>query len=115
MNKQQLQNRTKEFAHRCVNLAMALPVNVLGNHLKGQLIRCSTSVACNYRSACLAQSKAGFIAKLSIVVEEIDETLFWIEFIIDRKLLAQSKVKTLREEAAELAAIFVASRKTARK
>ncbi len=86
----------------------------LGNHLRGQLIRCSTSVASNYRAACLAQSKAGFISKLSIVIEEADESYFWLEFIIDENLLKRNLVEPLLKEAEELTSIFVASRKTAR-
>ncbi len=115
MDKNELKKRTKEFAHRCVKLALALPKNVLGNHIKGQLIRCFTSVAANYRAACVAQSKAGFISKLAIVIEEIDEACFWMEFVIDELLLKKAKVRPPLEEAKELTAIFVASRKTARK
>jgi len=81
MNSEELKKRTKEFAHRCVKLVMALPNTQLGNHLRGQLVRCSTSVASNYRAACIAQSKASFISKLSIVIEEVDESYFWLEFI----------------------------------
>lgn len=77
-------------------------------------MRCATSVACNYRAACVAQSKASFIAKLSIVVEEIDESNFWLEFIIDEKLMPQNLIESLFEESDELKAIFIASRKTAK-
>jgi len=115
MNEEELKNRTKTFAHRCVKLALALPKAVLGNHIRGQLVRCSTSVAANYRAACVAQSKSGFISKLAIVIEEIDEACFWMEFIIDELLLKKAKVGPLLEEARELTAIFVAPRKTARK
>jgi four helix bundle protein len=114
MKSEDLKRRAKEFAHRCVKLAMALPNTPLGNHLRGQLIRCSTSVAANYRAACIAQSKAGFVSKLSIVIEETDETFFWLEFIIDEKMLKAHLVQPLQEEAKELTAIFFASRKTAR-
>jgi len=86
MDKDELKKRTKNFAHRCVKLCLALPNSRLGNHIKGQLIRCSTSVASNYRAACIAQSKASFISKLSIVIEEVDEAYFWLEFIIDEQL-----------------------------
>ena len=82
-------------------------------HPKGQLIRCSTSVAANYRAARLGQSKAMFISKLSIVIEEADESEFWLEFIIDEKLLPEDSVISLKNEAHELASIFVTSRKTA--
>ena len=94
---------------------MTLPSSFLGTHLKGQLIRSSTSVASNYRSACIAQSKASFISKLSIALEEADESFFWLEFIIDEKLLNIKLVEPLLNEARELTAIFISSRKTARK
>jgi len=115
MNSEALKKRTKEFAHRCVKLAMALPNTRLGHHIHGQLIRCSTSVASNYRASCLAQSKASFVSKLSIVLEETDESCFWLEFIIDEKLLKNQLVEPLLKEAEELTAIFASSRKTARK
>ena len=114
MDKAELKNRTKEFAHRTVKLSLALPKTTLGHHIKSQLIRCSTSVAANYRAACIAQSKASFIAKLGIVIEEADESCFWLQFIIDEKLLETKKINPLLNEAKELTAIFIASRKTAR-
>lgn len=114
MNRTDLIERTSEFAHSCVKLALNLPNTYLGNHIKGQLIRCSTSVAANYRAVCLAQSRPSFISKISIVVEETDETEFWLDFISDEKLLPLDKVELLRKEANELVCIFVASRKTAR-
>jgi four helix bundle protein len=114
MDSDELKRRTKEFAHRCVKLSMALPETVLGRHVRGQLIRCSTSVASNYRAVCIAQSKPSFISKLSIVLEETDESHFWLEFIIDEKLLNKDIVEPLLKEADELTAIFVSSRKTAR-
>ena len=92
MDQDELKSRTKEFAHRCIKLSMALPKTYLGNHIKGQLIRCSTSVASNYRAVCIAQSKASFISKLSVVIEEADETYFWLEFIIDERLLGKERV-----------------------
>jgi len=115
MFKEELKKRTKEFAHRCVKLAAELPKTYLGNHIKGQLTRCSTSVPANYRAACLGQSKAAFISKISIVIEEADESEFWLEFIMDEKLFSSSKVAPLKQEAHELASIFIISRKTARK
>jgi four helix bundle protein len=115
MNRDELAHRLKIFAHRCVKLAAALPDNSLGRHLRTQLIKCSTSSAANYRSACVAQSRAAFVAKLSIVVEELDESCFWLEFIIDEKLIAQKKVQPLLGEDCELTAILVAARKTTRK
>ena len=118
--KEQLLQRTNIFSHNAVDLALELPNTYLGNHIKGQLIRCSTSVAANYRAACLAQSKKSFVAKLSIVIEEADESIFWIEFSIKRKLLLKERAKiSFKErakisflEAKELTSIFVSSRKT---
>jgi len=114
MESEELRKRTKEFAHRCIKAAMALPDTPLGRHVRGQLIRCSTSVASNYRAVCIAQSKASFISKLSIVLEEADESYFWLEFIIDEGLLKKDLIGPLLKEAAELTSIFMASRKTAR-
>ena len=113
LNSEELIKRTKEFAHRCVKLASALPETTLGKHIRGQLIRCSTSVASNYRATCLSQCKSSFIAKISIVLEEADEAAFWLEFIIDERLLKMNFVEPLLNEARELTAIFVSSRKTA--
>ena len=114
MTEEQLKKLTKTFAHRCVKLALSISTASLGNHLAKQLIRCSTSVAANYRSACLVQSKASFIAKISIVLEEADEAAFWLEFIKDEKLVKNEILSSLLDEANELKAIFYSSRKTAR-
>ncbi len=114
MDKEELKERTKKFAHRCVKLAVSLPKTKLGQHISGQLIRCSTSVPANYRTVCLAQSKASFISKISIVLEEADESAFWLEFIIDENLMKESLTKSLLNEANELTTIFYSSRKTSR-
>ena len=79
----------------CVKLALALPKTVLGNHIKKQLIRCATSVAANYRAAVLSQTKATFKSKISIVIEEADESEFWLEFIMDEKLMEGKRVTPL--------------------
>jgi four helix bundle protein len=112
LDREELKKRTKDFAHRCVKLALALPKGPLGNHIRGQLIRCSTSSASNYRAVCIAQSRASFVSKLSIVIEEVDESCFWLEFIIDEKLLNAKRVTPLLGEGEELRSIFVSSRKT---
>jgi four helix bundle protein len=115
MNREKLTKRTKKFAHRCVKLATALPKAPLNKHIQKQLIRCSTSVAANYRATCLSQTKASFTAKISIVLEEADESAFWLEFVVDENLMEASLVKPLLQEAEELTAIFASSRKTASK
>ena len=111
--KEELKNRTKRFAHECVKITEIFPNTYLGNHIKGQLIRCSTSVAANYRATCIAQSKPSFVAKISIVIEEVDESAFWLEFVIDEGLIEKQQVESLLQEAKELTSIFIASRKTA--
>ncbi|MGD8500829.1 MAG: four helix bundle protein [Phycisphaerales bacterium] len=88
--------------------------NSLGDHINKQLIRCSTSVAANYRAACVAQSRAHFISKLGIVVEEVDEACFWLGFVIDENLLKENRVLPLLDEAKELASVFISARKTSR-
>lgn len=113
--KEALKTRTKIFAHNCIKITEALPNTYLANPIKGQLIRCSTSVAANYRATCIAQSKASFIAKISIVIEEIDESNFWLEFALDERIIQKDSIEYLLKESSELTAIFVASRKTASK
>ncbi|MEJ2196640.1 MAG: four helix bundle protein [Ignavibacteriaceae bacterium] len=115
MDSEDLKRRTKKFAHDCIKLSGLLPNIYLGNHIKGQLIRASTSVAANYRAVCLAQSKASFISKISIVIEEADETLFWLQVISDERLIDNDELRWLMTEANELVSIFIASRKTAQK
>jgi four helix bundle protein len=114
MDSSELKDRTKEFAHRCIKLALALPDTPIGRHIRGQLIRCGTSVAANYRATCLSQSKPSFIAKISIVIEECDESCFWMEFIIDEKLVKNELIKSLLDEGRQLTSILVSSRKTAK-
>lgn len=111
--KEQLKHRTKQFAHDCVKLTEFFPNTYLGNHTKKQLIRSATSVAANYRATCIAQSKPSFIAKISIVIEETDESNFWLEFSLDENLISKEKINGLLNESSELTAIFIASRKTA--
>lgn len=113
MNNKDLKERTKKFAHDCVKIACALPNTKLGYHIQGQLIRSSTSVAANYRAVCIAQSKKSFVSKISIDIEEMDESNFWIEFLLDEGLIDAEKVKNLIKESKELTSIFIASRKTA--
>jgi four helix bundle protein len=113
--KEDLKKRSNLFAHNCVKLALQLPKNKLGIHIEGQLIRCSTSVAANYRAACLGQSKKSFISKLGIVIEEADECIFWVEFLQDEKLINNTESQYILKESKELTAIFIASRITATK
>ncbi len=113
MGEQELKTRTKAFALRVMKLVGALPDGSVARTIGNQLIRSGTSVGANYRAACRGRSKAEFIAKLGIVVEEADEPCYWLELIIEGNLLAANMVEPLLQEANELTAIMVASRKTA--
>jgi four helix bundle protein len=115
MKSDELKKRTKDFALRIYALVNALPDTVAGRTIAVQLFKAGTSVAANYRATCRGRSKAEFKSKLHIVLEEIDESQFWLEFIIDAKILPEEKVILLLEEATELTAIFTKSYHTASK
>ena len=106
--------RTKRFAVRIVNVFRSLPRSPDAQTLGKQLLRCGTSVAANYRAVCRARSKADFVAKMGIVVEEADETVFWIELMTETGVLKPNRVTELLAEANELLAIFSASLRTAK-
>jgi four helix bundle protein len=111
---EQLKQRTRAFAGCVAHLADALPPKPSGRAIVSQLVRAGTSVAANYRAACLARSRREFIAKLCIVSEEIDETQEWLDLIAELSLVRPHRLTSLRDEARQLTAIFVAARKTAR-
>jgi|SRR3954469_20379493 four helix bundle protein len=113
MTADELKLRTKQFALRVIRLVSALPKTIEGRAIANQLVRCGTWVAANYRAACRARSRTEFVAKMGVVLEEADETQLWLELIIESKLLPLKRVAPLFEEASELVAIFVASRKSA--
>ena len=95
-------------------LVNALPKSAIGRVIGNQLVRSGTSVGANYRAALRSRSKAEFIAKLGIVLEEADESCYWLELIIEGKLLKERQVSSLYEEAGELVAIFAASLNSAK-
>ena len=113
-NEPDLKKRTKAFALRILKLVDALPKTTAGRALASQIVRSGTSIAANYRAACRAKSTADFIAKMGIVEEEADETLFWLELLEESDLVA-AKLTAIKQEADELIAITVASIKTARR
>jgi len=110
-----LQDRTKEFAIRVVRMFRSLPKTDEARILGKQVLRSATSVAANYRAACRSRSKAEFTAKMGVVVEETDETVFWLELLVETGVVPMSKMEGLISEANELLAIFAASRRTVRK
>ena len=109
MDQAALKKRTKEFAIRIMKLAEALPATTAGATIGRQIIRSGTSVGANYRAACRARSRAEFAAKVGIVIEEADETAFWLELIVESGLLPEARVSALAKEADELTAILVAT------
>ena len=113
MTENELKKRTKQFALRVMKLVGALPENSVGRPIGNQLIRSGTAIGANYRAACRGRSKAEFVAKLGIVVEEADESCYWLELIIDGELLKKPQVEPLLTEANELTAIMTAAHKTA--
>ena len=114
-NEPDLKKRTKAFALRILKLVDALPKTTVGRALTSQIVRSGTSIAANYRAACRAKSTADFIAKMGIVEEEADETLFWLELLEESDLVLAAKLTAIKQEADELIAITVASIKTARR
>jgi len=109
-----LRERTMRFALDVIVFGRQLPDDLEGRHLRGQLLRAGTGVAANYRSACRGRSRADFIAKLGIAIEESDETEFWLDLIARARLIPAGAEAALRQEAYELVAIFTQSQKTAR-
>ncbi|MGI8601609.1 MAG: four helix bundle protein [Verrucomicrobiales bacterium] len=112
MNKEELKKRTKAFALRVISLVDHLPITSKGRVLGDQLLRSGTSVGANYRAACRARSTAEFVAKLGNVLEEADESGFWLELIVEGGLLPAKRVEALLAEANELTAIFFTARRT---
>jgi len=113
MNKIDLQRRTKKFALEIIKLAERLPNNRVGWTFTDQIVRSATSVAANYRAVCRAKSDKDFISKMETVIEEADETLFWLEMMEESGIMIEDfGLKDLKIESNELVSIFVASAKT---
>jgi len=112
VSKAELLTRTKTFGLRILKLVDHLPRTMSGRAIGSQLVRCGTSVGANYRAACRSRSRAEFAAKLGIVAEEADETVYWLELLRDAKLVPEGKASELLKEANELTAIFTAGRRS---
>ena len=109
MDETELKRRTRAFALRCMNLADSLPRTTSGRAIANQLVRSGTSVGANYRAACRGRSKPEFISKIGIVLEEADESAFWMELIIEAGLARSKLVAPLLDEAEQLTKIMAAS------
>jgi four helix bundle protein len=114
VDSKQLQDRTKCFALRIIRLTAALPSNRFGDVLGRQLLRSGTSVGANYREALRASSRKHFISTLQIVLREADETLYWLELILESETLTPSRLGQIISECKELIAIFVATIRTSK-
>ncbi len=114
MKADDIKRRTKEFALQIIRLIDKLPKNRTSNVIGGQLLRAATSIGANYRSACRARSRVDFVSKICIVEEEADESAYWLELLIEAKIIHYNEINNLLQEARELTAIFSASGKTAK-
>ena len=112
MNEQEFKQRTKALGLRVIKLVSSLPKNTVSEVIGKQLIRSGTSVGANYRAACRARSTADLIAKLRIVQEEADECLYWMELIVEAKLVDVANLRSIMSETNEILAMTVASIKT---
>jgi four helix bundle protein len=110
----ELKLRTKKFALRIIKVFQSLPRSDDARTLGKQLLRAGTSVAANYRAVCRSRSKAEFVAKLGVVVEEADETVFWLELLVESGIISSARLGNLQREANELLAIFVSSQLTSK-
>ena len=115
MTRDQFRERTFQFGIRCIRLAEALPKSMAAQIVAKQLIRYATSVGANYRAAIRGKSRADFVAKMGIVEEECDESLYWIDVVIELGLVPPSRTTELQREANEILAVVVSSIKTARR
>ena len=110
----ELRNRSKLFALRVIRMSEVIPTTRAANVINNQILRSATGMASNYRATGLARSKAEFIAKLGVVLEEADETVFWLEMLADSGVVKPAKLRELLAEANEFVQIFSASRRTAK-
>ena len=112
MTNDQLKNRTKQFSLSILNLIERLPNSMSTRVVINQIAKSATSVGANYRAVCRARSDREFVAKMNIVLEEADETLFWREIIMAKQWISNSELEVVWKEGNELTAIFVSSLKT---
>ncbi len=115
MDKNEFKKRTKTFAVNVARFCQTLPYNIINKNYIGQIVRCSSSVGANYRSACRAKSKADFINKMRIVEEEVDEAMFFLELIYEFNQERKDEIKILHAEANEILSMTVSSINTALK
>jgi four helix bundle protein len=115
VDKEEMKKRTKKFGLRSIRLCEALPDTPVVRVIRNQLLRCGTSVGANYRAACRAKSKADFISKMGTVEEETDESMYWMELIIEGGFMKEELISDLYQEADEILSIVISSIKTAKR
>ena len=114
MNSEEMKARTREFGLRVIRLAESLPNTPTASVVRNQIIRCGTSVGANYRAACRAKSRRDFVAKMGIVEEEADETIYWMELLVDADIVRRPGIAGLMDEANQILSIVISSIKTAK-
>ncbi len=102
MTQDDLKKRLKKFSLRIIKLSENLPDNITGNTIAKQIIRSGTSPGANYRAACLGKSDKDFLNKLKMVEKELDETLYWLELIVESELVKSGLLEDLMKENDEL-------------
>ena len=112
MTTNELKLRTKNFSLMVIDLVEKLPNSISVKVIANQIVKSGTSVGANYRAVCRARSDKEFVSKMNIVLEEADETLFWIEIIIAKQWMSNPELEAIWKEGNELTAIFVSSLKT---
>lgn len=115
MDEKLFKERTKQLGLRAIQIVQALPKNPTADVISRQLIRSATSVGANYRAACRARSTLDMIAKLRIVEEEADESIYWLELMIEAGLIPEAKASELLRDTDEIIAMTVASIRTLQK
>jgi four helix bundle protein len=114
LDKRSWRQRTKRFAIAAVRLYRVLPKSIEAQVIGKQFLRSGTSVDANYRAVCRARSGAEFLAKIGVVLEEADESLFWLEMMQDCDILKAERLERIKKEALELSSIFASAQHTAR-
>jgi four helix bundle protein len=114
VNREEFKRRTKAFAVRVVKMTEAMPQGRASNIIARQVLRSATSVGANYRAACRARSHREYTARIGVLEKEADESLYWLELLVEAEIMSRARLKDLIREADELTAIFTASSHTAR-
>jgi len=114
MKSEEMKARTRAFALRVIRLAESLPNTPTAKVIRDQMLRCGPSVGANYRAACRAKSRPDFVSKMGTVEEEADETIYWMELLIDAEIVKRARIADLLDEADQILSIVISSIKTAK-